>query len=216
MRGQLPPKVIPPATLQADLGLQPQARGALPVSARLYANPGARYRLDIFGFPSLLAASWRWENGSWLLVRHDKRQVRTGSGALLGENGLPLDLPDVHATLGFLWGQPLPGFPDSVTGFSADSDGVVRWLHAGQKWEARIDPVTGICRQVRSPTFSIRFSLHRKHGGLVIAEQAEIFSGEESLLILRVRDWIGSPPWRKDPFVMATPDGYERVDGPPP
>lgn len=214
-RGQLPPKHPAAATLQADLGLLPRMRGALPLSTRLYAQPGVRYRLDVFGFPSLLAASWLWQDGSWLLVRHDKRQVRTGSGPLHAEDDLPLDLPDAHAALGFLWGNPLPGFPESDsarTQFTSDSTGRVQWVYNGEPWEARIDPATGICREVRSTHLTLRYSLHRAHGGMVIAEQAEIFSGEESLLVLRIRDWVASPPWKKDPFVLPVPEGYERVD----
>lgn len=215
VRGQMPSKPPVPASLQADLGLQPQARGALPFSTRLYAEPGVRYRLDVFGFPSLLAASWLWQDETWLLVRHDKRQVLSGSGPLRAQADLPLELPDPHAALGFLWGNPLPGFPDSGAvppGFTADSTGLVRWVYKDEPWEARIDPATGLCREVRSPRLTLRYAFHRKHAGLVVAEQAEIFSGGESLLVLKVRDWVASPPWKKDPFIMKVPEGYERSE----
>jgi hypothetical protein len=199
-----------PQTIQADLSVLPRARGAVPFSARLYAEPLHSYRVDVFGFPSLLAASWLWQNDQWLLVRHDKREARTGSGATLAEEGLPLRLPNVHDALGFLWGAPLPGYPGRDSAM-ADGGGVVRWTHEGEAWEARFDPVTGLCREARSPGLRLRYALHGPHGGMIIPGEAEIFSGGESLLLLRVRDWVASPPWKKDPFVLPVPEGYEEM-----
>jgi hypothetical protein len=215
-QGQTPVAPTIPHTLQADLGILPSASGSLPFSARLYAEPGRRYRLDAFGFPSLVAASWLWEDDQWLLVRHDKREVRRGSGPMPETAGLPFRLPDLHAALGFLWGAPLPGFPGGDSALSAASvgaDGVVRWSHKGQAWEALVDSATGLCREVRSSTLGLRYKAHRAHDGLVIPEAVEIFAEGKSLLTLNVRDWMASPPWKKDPFVLRIPEGYESVGG---
>src|SRR5690606_13950032 len=147
------PAPPPPAAVQADVGLLPRAPGAMPVSARLYAEPGLRYRLDVFGFPALIAASWVWADGGWLLVRHDRREARRGAGDALEAPDLRVRVPDVHAALGFLWGAPLPGWPgdDSARAGAVRNGGTVRWTHAGEPWEARIDPATGLCLEARSP-----------------------------------------------------------------
>lgn len=106
-----------PRTLQADLTVvahNAESRApTIPLSSRLYAEPGHRYRLDIFGLFTPVAASWAWEADAWRLVRHDTREVVIGTGTSfipLPASGQPLMIPDVHAVLGFLWGQPLPGF----------------------------------------------------------------------------------------------------------
>lgn len=113
IRGQATAPPDTPRTLQADLSLAAHAAGAIPLSARLYAEPGQRYRLDIFGLFTPVVATWAWEANAWRLVRHDTREVVTGTGTSfipLPASGQPLVIPDVHAALGFLWGQPLPGF----------------------------------------------------------------------------------------------------------
>jgi hypothetical protein len=209
LRGEAPSPQPIPATFQADLGVQPRAPGSFPFSTRLYAEPSRRYRLDVQGFPSLIAASWLWDEGQWVLVRHDKREVRKGSGAGLEQDGVPLRLPDVHAVLGFLWGAPLPGFPGRDSAAGARRDGSVRWTHAGEPWEARFDPVTGVCREARSPSLALRYASHRAHGKLAVPEEVEVFVGGESVLVLSVREWIVSPQWKKDPFSLSIPDSYE-------
>lgn len=223
-RGETPAPRALPKTLQVDLGLQPGARGSLPLSARLYAEPPAessaaspaspassgRYRLDVFGFPSQIAASWLWDKGEWILVRHDKREARAGKGPLPEQEGLPVRLSDVHEALGFLWGEPLPGFASADTAFSVGADGVVRWRRNGEPWEATLDSATGLCREARSPHLTLRYRRHHRQDDLVVAAETEVYAGEESLLVLRVRDWVASPPWKKDPFLLRVPEGYER------
>lgn len=232
-----PDPVAPPAvpeSLQADLGVSPHARGAFPFSARLYAEPvdrtgsppapssssladtapssvpsAPRYRLDAFGFASTLAATWLWTRDAWVLVRHDERTVQRETGAALAIPGVPFHLPDVHAVLGFLWGRPLPGFPGGAAlADTSRRDGIVRWTHEGSPWEARFDPATGLCLEVRSPRFAVVYRKHRAHGELVVPGEAEVFVGGEPLVTLVVRDWVAAPPWRRDPFEVTVPAGY--------
>jgi hypothetical protein len=226
-RGQTPARLQGPDSLQADLGITPRTPGAMPFSVRFYADLGdsgrfhvdsaRRYRIDVFGFPSLIAASWLWKENAWILVRHDQRSIRRGTGAVL-QPDMPLNLPDVHAVLGFLWGAPLPGFPgtDSLTLSQtgglvrplSQPGGLVRWTYRGEAWEARFDTTTGLCREVSSSSINIRYRQHRLRGGFVVPDEAEIFLEGKSLLTLRVREWAGSPRWKKSPFELIVPAGY--------
>src|SRR5690606_26883875 len=100
------------------------------------AEPGHRYRLDIFGLFTPVVASWAWQADGWRLVRHDTRTVITGTGTSfisLAASGRPLVIPDVHAMLGFLWGQPLPGFTSALVDTSPGR-GVVAWTQGGTPW----------------------------------------------------------------------------------
>lgn len=218
-RGETPARLLGPDSLQADLGITPRTSGAMPFSVRFYADLGdsgrfhadsaRRYRIDVFGFPSLIAASWLWKENAWILVRHDQRSIRRGTGAVLAQPGMPLNLPDVHAVLGFLWGAPLPGFPGTDSLTLSQTGGVVRWTYRGEPWEARFDTTTGLCREVSSSSINIRYRQQRLRGGFVVPDEAEIFLEGKSLLTLRVREWAGSPRWKKDPFELIVPAGYQ-------
>jgi hypothetical protein len=207
----LPGEALPPPdSLQADVGITPRASGLIPFSTRLYAKPNHAYRIDAFGFPPLIAASYLWTEGRWMWIRHDKKQVGEGTGNQLELEDSPLRLPDVHAVLGFLWGRALPGFLERDTLLAPGPAGEIRWIHQGETWEAHMDAATGLCREVRSAGLSIKYGLHERRGGRVIPGEAEIFADGVSIMVLRLRDLNESPKWRKNPFVLVPPPGYER------
>lgn len=215
---EVPAPVV--ARFQADLAVRPHAPGAAPFAARIYgeasdakkgpgiAKPLRRYRLDAFGFSSAVVASWSWEDGRWLLVRHDRREAVAGEGeAAIGD--LAVRLPDPRIVLGFLSGEPLPGFPgDSVV--RVGEDGRVRWRHAGEEWVARLDRATGIVHSASSPSFGLRYSSHRARQGHAIPGEVRVIAGGNTLLTLGVRDWKPFPEWKKDPFGLTVPAGYLR------
>ncbi len=196
-----------PERIEADLELIPRERGSAPFNARLYAEPGRRYRIDFIAFTGSIIASWGWEGGDWILVRHDTRTVRRGRGDALELDGVRARLPDVHAVLGFLWGRPLPGVPGADPPHL--EGGLLHWTHGGEPWDARIDASTGLVRRVRSPGLALRYARHRARGPLVIAEEAELFLDGESALLLRVDAWTAAPAWGRDPFGVRVPGSYE-------
>jgi hypothetical protein len=208
-----------PASFQADLGVRPHAAGSLPFSARLYGEAHSssdsavrasrRYRLDVFGFPSAVMASWVWNDGNWLLVRHDMREAISGEGIALGAEDSPVRIPDVPAVLGVLAGEPLPGYPGTGQPV-ADSGGIVRWYFRGEPWRARIDPDNGLCRKVESPSLALLYARHHLHDGVVVPDEIQVLADGDTLLSLSVRDWKASPAWKKDPFNLGVPVGYER------
>lgn len=222
------PLPSPPARLQVDLGVEPAQPGSLPFTARLYAEPGHRYRLDAYGFVPAIVASWQWEgmgedrvdtvgegggrsvrgagDGMWVFVRHDRREVRRGTGATLRVDGMPAALPDVHAALGFLWGHPVPGFPAVAP--PVDPAGRVRWQRDGATWTADFDPATGLCRAVEGPGFRILYARHARRGDRVIPGEARLFVDGARVLTLHVRAWNANPVWPKDPFNLRVPETY--------
>jgi hypothetical protein len=213
-RGREPAPLSVPDSLQAELAVSPGEPGSLPFTARLYARPGksgaparpARpaYRLDAFGFSAAALASYRWRDGAWLLVRHDEKRFWEGRGNGLEVEGASLSLPDVHAVLGFLWGDLLPGFPGGA--FTADT--LVRWTHQGEPWEAAFDPETGVCREARSPSLRIRYAMYKMRDGRALPEQAEIFVDGKPAAVLRLRGLVRNPDWKKDPFQLNIPPAY--------
>jgi hypothetical protein len=213
LEGRVPDAVAAPDSLQADLGIHPQEAGMLPFSARLYARPRHVYRLDAFGFPTAVVASYVWNEGRWMLVRHDKRQVWEGEGTQLRIEDLPLRLPDVHAVLGFLWGEPLPGFAArdslSYSGVPAP-EGVVRWNFQGEAWEARFDPRTGLCREARSASLTLRYARYQRMGARVLPGAVEVLVDGVPIMNLRLRGLDEAPKWKKNPFALSPPAAYER------
>ncbi len=239
----------PPHTLQADLTVTAHVPGAIPLSSRLYAEPGRRYRLDIFGLFTPVVASWAWygaghgaghgagytadtlkepaqgpagDTDEWLLVRHDTREVVTGTGTSfipLAASGKPVMIPDVHAVLGFLWGQPLPGFDGTSTTSPARGAGEggreggavheVRWVHGGRPWSARFDRATGLCLEASSPDMTVRYGRHARQGERVLPREADVWIDGARVLTLSVRTRRENPVWQRDPFVLTIPAGYD-------
>ncbi len=204
----LPPRA--PDSLQADVGISPREPGMLPFSARLYAKPNHAYRIDAFGFPSLIAASYLWIDGRWIWIRHDKKQVMQGVGNEFEMEDSPIRLPDVHAALGFLWGRALPGFTERDGLLAPGPAGEVRWVYRGETWEALIDPATGLTREVRSASLSMKYSHYERRGGRIVPGQAEIFMEGVSVMVLRLRELDQAPSWRKNPFLLSAPAGYSK------
>jgi hypothetical protein len=199
-----------PDSLQADVAVTPREAGLIPFSVRAYARPGRAYRIDVIGFPSWIVASYLWVDGRWTWVLHDKKQVRAGEGNQFELEDSPVRLPNVHAALGFLWGRMLPGFAQRDTLLAQGPEGETRWIHEGETWEARFDPSTGLCREVRSESLTLRYGSYRRQGTRVLPGEAEILVNGVSLLFLQVRDRTEAPKWKKNPFLLVPPASYER------
>jgi len=216
-RGEPLAQPSPPDSLQADLAVTSREPGVPPFSARVYALPHRAYRLDATGFASMTVASYLWKAGAWTWVRHDLRQVRTGQGDEIELEGTSMRLPDVHGLLGFLWGQTLPGFAQRDSLLPAGPQGEIRWISRGVTWEATLDPSTGLCREAHSDQWSIRYRRYQRferpgrREAVFVPQETEVFSDEESVLLLRVKDRTEMPFWRKNPFVLTPPAAYERL-----
>ncbi len=207
LRGRVP-DFLPPDSLRADLEIVPRAPpGAPSVSARLYARPHRSYRLEIFGLIGV-AASYLWENGRWVLLLHQRREVVFGDGDSLELEGQALRLPDVQALLGFIWGEPLPGLwrREGDVALSGDT---LRWNFHGEKWWARFD-AHGACQEAVSPSLRLGYEKPRRFGARVIPDAVEAWTDGHPVLRLRLRGVEDNPAWKKDPFALPVPPDYVR------
>jgi hypothetical protein len=209
------PSPAAPESLRVDVGIALSQKGALPFSARLYAEPYRRYRLDAFGFPSRIAASYLWIEGRWTLQLYAKREIFQGRGdsVSLDVDGLSLHLPDVHALLGPLWGDPLPGFRNRDSGTLARSGDTLRWSSRGINWLARFDSLTGLCLETHSSTLKFRYSHHQRQGARIVPRDIEVFLNGESVMELQVNQIDEHPVWKKDPFTLPGSGKWGLSDG---
>src|SRR5690606_7237803 len=154
-----------------------------------------RYRLDIFGLFTPVAASWLWQNDAWLLVRHDTRPALTGTGSssvLTPDAGAPLSIPEPPAASGCLWGHGPPGFTGlaealagrgRVENLVIGDSGRVSWTQEGTPWTARFDPATGLCLEASSPQVTLRYARHaRAPWGRVLPGEVQVFARGDKVL----------------------------------
>lgn len=193
----------PPERMRVDLEIVPRVRGAGVVTARAYLEPGRRARLDFTGFTGTIAATWHWEDGVWILIRHDDRSVRRGLGSVLVIEDTGVRLPDVHAVLGVLWGRTLPGYPGGT-----GAGDTIRWTHGGEAWEAVLDARTGLASAARAASLELRYGEYAARGGRAVPSEFTIFPDGAPALRVRVTGWDDAPAWPRDPFVLRVPGGY--------
>ncbi len=210
LRQGVVPASSAPESLTVDLGVSLQRKGVPPFSARLYAQPYRRYRLDAFGFASQVEASYLWKDGRWTLLLNENREAREGSGDTLEMRDAGLKLPSVHALFGFLWGDPLPGFRDRDSGTMAWSGNTLRWKFQGVAWEAFFDSARGVFLEARSASLTLRYGRYRRVGNRVLPGEVEASSPGEPPLLLKVERVEDFPAWKRDPFALKIPEGYDR------
>jgi hypothetical protein len=206
-------------SLRADLGiLILNPKGAPPLSGRLFASADSsgnvRFRLDIFGFPSLLAASWFQSANQWTLMLPQRREVWEGKGESMTLSGLgpesgDLTLPAAEGLFGFLFGHPLIGFDGRDSVAPTWSGDTLRWIHRGVGWAATYDTAHGICRQVFSPTLRVRYGRYRRQGNRAVPREVEIEMDGRPALSLRVNGLEDVTVWKRDPFAFSIPEGYQ-------
>ncbi len=204
------PVFAPPESLRVDLDLVPRQKGAPPFSARLYAQPNHRYRLDAFGFSFSVAASYLLAENHWTLLLNEKREAWEGEGHSLNLAAAGLHVPDMNAMLGFLWGNPLPGFQnrdDTALIWIGDT---LHWSSGGIGWQALFDSRTGTCLEAHSSSIAFKYGHYRRFENRVTPGEVEVFTNGKPLLLLRVRAIDDHPVWKRDPFVLTIPEGYSR------
>ena len=119
LRGEAATPAPAPDSLRAELELTAFAgKRKNTVSAALSALPYRRYKLDVFGLPGTLGASFLWSEARWTLVLYPEESYRTGEGhqvALENLAAFPGSV-SVHDLFSFLWGDFFPGRGDSLAG----------------------------------------------------------------------------------------------------
>ncbi len=198
-----------PKALRADLEIGVLQPPGGDFTARLYAEPHRRYRLDAYAFPGVVAASFLWDQGHWTLLLPSRHLAVQGTGDTL-RLGDGRSLPDLPAALGFLWGEPLPDYSPRSQPAPAWSGDTLRWTADGTAWLARFDLHTGACREVISPQYHLSYGPLRRRGARVLPAQVEIAVDGAPAWVVRVRGLEEVSVWAKDPFALPIPPGYTR------
>jgi len=220
---QLPPR---PDSLRAELELTAFAGGRKSsVSAAFSCLPRSKYKLDLFGLPGMVAASFLWLQGQgqepdhWTLVMFDRESYAADTGEHVEFGNLGIREVSVHDIFSFLWGDFFPGYPARPGGvlpadFQGGGDGTLRYTAQGQHWTAWLEPGTGLVRgAVREDSaFRMEYSDYKILKNRPVPRRARLFSRSGLVLEIRVKSVEDDPHWRRDPFFIKVPKGFQKVD----
>lgn len=110
LRGEAPPAASAPDSLRASLELTAfQGARRMTVSAALSAKPLSRYKLEVYGLPGMLEASFLWTDTGWTLVVYGREGYLEGYGDTVDLPGLGIRGAPVHDLFACLWGDFFPG-----------------------------------------------------------------------------------------------------------
>lgn len=110
LRGETPPAPPTPDSLRAELELTGfQGGRKSTVSAALSAMPWRRYKLDVYGLPGMVEASFLWTDTGWALVLYEREGYLQGYGDTVELPGLGVGGVPVHDLFACLWGDFFPG-----------------------------------------------------------------------------------------------------------
>lgn len=110
LRGETPAGPPLPDSLRAGLELTGfQGGRKTSVSAALSAVPWKRYKLDLYGLPGMVAASFLWTDTGWTLVLYERDGYLQGYGDAVDLPGLGIGSAPVHDLFACLWGDFFPG-----------------------------------------------------------------------------------------------------------
>jgi hypothetical protein len=210
----------PPGCQRAELELSVfQGRRKTSLSAVLTVAPYRAYKLDLFGLPGMLVASFLWHAGEWTLVIHDQETYRTGKGERVALENLGIGPVSVHDLFSFLWGDFFPGLSDTAglpVGFTRGNDGTLRYAAGGMNWVLALDPRTGLVREAlrEDSSLHIAYGDYRVMHGRPAPRRVQVSSRGRLLLEIRLKNLEDNPTLRRDPFLLKIPPAYR--EGTPP
>ncbi len=227
LRGETPPLLLRVDSMRAEMELTAYGGGKKSsVSAVFSCRPRARYKLDLFGLPGMVAASFLWVENSWTLVMFDRETFAADTGEHVEFGNLGIREVSVHDVFAFLWGDFFPGFSGrGVGGLSGDglgltrdfqlkAGGLVSYAARGQRWTASLEEknglVVGVVRE--DSAFRIEYGDYKVMRGRPVPRRTRLYSRAGLLLEIRVKDVEDNPHWRRDPFYVKVPAGFQKLD----
>ena len=110
LRGEVPVAERAPDSLRAEVELTGyKGRNRTTVSAGLSALPLRKYKLDVYGLPGMVEASFLWTDTGWTLVVYGREGYLQGYGDTVDLPALGLEKAPVHDLFACLWGDFFPG-----------------------------------------------------------------------------------------------------------
>ncbi len=228
LRGETPRLLQRADSVRADLELTAYGGGKKSsVSAVFSCRPRTQYKLDLFGLPGMVAASFLWVENSWTLVMFDRETFAVDTGEHVEFGNLGIREVSVHDVFAFLWGDFFPGYSKGagdagnagggrgLTGdFQLKAGGLVSYTARGQRWTASLEEKTGLVVEVvrEDSAFRIEYGDYRVLMGRPVPRKTRLFSRTGLLLEIRVKDVEDNPHWRRDPFYVKVPAGFQKLD----
>jgi hypothetical protein len=122
LKGEALPEARVPDSLRASIELTGfQGLRKTTVSAAFSAVPRKKYRMDVYGLPGMVEATFHWADTGWTLVIHGREGYLRGYGDDVELPGLGLGKVPVHDLFACLWGDFFPG--DGATSGDGGSAG---------------------------------------------------------------------------------------------
>lgn len=225
LKGQMPILPSAPDSLRAELELTAFSGGQRSsVSAAFMCKPRAKYKLDLFGLPGLVAASFFWQVEGWTLVIFDRSNFLKGEGEHVEFGNLGIHEISIHDSFAFLWGDFFPGISSLhqsalPTDFKSTPEGLEVWQYStkGQVWKARLQVGTGLVESVtrEDSAFRIEYSDYKIRAERTVPGKTRIFSRSGLLLEIQVKRLENNPRWRRDPFFIKVPKGFRQLEREP-
>lgn len=146
LEGEAPPEMKVPDSLRASLELTGyQGRRKTTVATTFSSLPGRKYRMDVYGFPGMVEATFHWADTGWTLIVYGREGYLRGYGDTVDLPGLGVGKVPVHDLFAFLWGDFFPG-----DGGAAGTGGIAG--SAGEAGAAAGDAThTGVGGEVGTP-----------------------------------------------------------------
>lgn len=226
-----------PDSLRAELELTAFAGGRKStVSAAFSAKPRGGYKLDLYGLPGMVAASFLWTREQWTLVLFDREEFSQGAGEHVEMGNLGLREVSVHDIFSFLWGDFAPGDAPRDAGGDPDSlkaelpqdwralgGGTFGYTGDGVRWRMRLDQQTGLAREAwrEDSAFRIEFTDYRTVGSGAVGSgdgahgsnrplpgKVRLYRYRDPVLEIKVKSVEDNPHWRRNPFFIKVPKGF--------
>lgn len=234
LKGETPTLPSPPDSLRAELELTAfsggdaggeaggevngEKRQKSSVTAALSAKPRVAYKLDIYGFPGTVAASFLWQNNAWTLVIYDRENFVKGEGEHVEFGNLGIHEVSIHNIFAFLWGDFFPGIASQnnltlpIT-FKRVNANQLEYTTQGQSWKATLEPRTGLVHEVvrEDSAFRIHYVEYKILSGRTVPSKVEIYSRSGLLLEIKVKSLQDRPHWSRDPFFIKVPKSFRAL-----
>lgn len=209
-----------PDSLRAELELMAFDGGRKSsVSGAFSCLPRREYKLDLFGLPGMVAASFLWTPEKWTLVLFDRENFVEDTGEHVEFGTLGIHEVSVHDVFSFLWGDFFSGYTEGGSGvlpgeFQRDSLGVLQYHSRGQRWSAKLEAATGLVREVvrEDSAFRIDYSEYKLLQGRPIPRKTRLYSRTGLVLEIKVKNVEDNPQWKRNPFFVKVPKDFHRLE----